>query len=578
MNGQRGLRLGLGPVFAYEWIVSSRRWQGYALRSLFAAMLLGALLVILSNSAIPRGGMRVRAMARLGENFYLALIGTQLTLVLLAAPAATAGAICLDRASGTIMHVLVTDLSDSEIVLGKLAARLVPALGLVACSLPLLAILTLLGGVDPDALVGAFIVTFGIAVLGCSLALIFSLWARRTHEALLATYAVWGIWLVGRPFVALLNHAYGLSLAVPPRIADPYFLAFAPVWYPGRVGLSDYLWFLALTTGVAALLVVVVIFRLRTVCTRASVASKQSLRGRLERISARLDPTGYLPGPTLDFNPVLWREWHRARPSRSARLVGGLFLVGAVTASIGAIVAARSTFAMAWVNGLQVSIGMLLLSVTSATSLAEERVRGSLGVLLTTPLSTREIALGKWLGTFRLVPLLAVLPVLVVGFGDVGRRLYVPTVLMTLIFVFACGAAVTSLGLAMATWCARVGRAVALTVSVYVLVAVGWLFVGIWLRAGPDGEGLMMASPFFFAGELAADICTPGDRGHIGWAVVWTLVYGIAAVGLLSATLATFNHCVGRVEAGLPRTRVLKSKSAKRVGAIEIAGEAIDLA
>ena len=61
-------------------------------------------------------------------------------MVMLAAPAATAGAICLDKARGTLLHVLVTDLSDAEIVLGKLAARLVPVLGLVACSLPVLAL------------------------------------------------------------------------------------------------------------------------------------------------------------------------------------------------------------------------------------------------------------------------------------------------------------------------------------------------------------------------------------------------------------------------------------------------------
>ena len=43
-----------------------------------------------------------------------------------------------------------------------------------------------------------------------------------------------------------------------------------------------------------------------------------------------------------------------------------------------------------------------------------------------------------------------------------------------------------------------------------------------------------MASPFFFAGELAADLCGPrGDRGHIGWAVFWTLSYGLAAFALL---------------------------------------------
>jgi hypothetical protein len=571
------LRLGLGPVFAYEWIVLSRRWQWYALRSLFAGMLLAALLLILSRSVAPRGGMSVRDLAKLGESFFIAVIGTQLTLVLLAAPAATAGAICLDRASGKLTHVLVTDLSDSEIVLGKLAARLVPVLGLVACALPLLAILTLLGGVSPDALVGGFLVTVGIAVLGSSLALVFSLWARKTHEALLATYAVWGIWLLGRPFVTLVNSAYGWSLSVPPRMADPYFLAFSPYWYPGSVSFEDYFEFLALTSGIACVLAIVAVFRLRAVCTRVDVAKKRSLRGRLDRISSYLEPSRYLPGPSLDFNPVLWREWHRARPSRWGQLVGVLYVIWAVTASLGAIMAPRTTFAMAWVNGFQVSIGMLLLSVTAATSLSEERVRGSLDVLMTTSLTTRAIVLGKWLGTFRLVPSLAILPVIVIICNDGSRWFYAPSVFLTLIFVFACGAAITGLGLLMATCCARLGRAVALTVSCYVLVAAGWMFMGMLLQTGPDGEGLMMGSPFFFAGELAADLCIPGNnREHIGWAVFWTLIYVMAALVFLGVTLLTFNHCLGRVEYGLPRTPRMRQKAAKTRILPEIAGETVE--
>lgn len=577
MNTQRGLRLGLGPVFAYEWIVSSRRWQGYVLRSLFAGVLLAALVVIWFKSVAPLGLMTFQSLAHLSETFYVALVGTQLTLVLLAAPAATAGAICLDRASGAMAHLLVTDLSDSEIVLGKLAARLVPVLGLVACALPLTAILMLLGGVDPDALLGAFLITTGIAVLGCSLALCFSLWARKTHEALLGTYAVWGLWLVGRPFITLVNSAYGWSLTIPPRIADPYFLAFAPYWRPGTVSLNDYLGFLGLTSGIATVLAVVSVVRLRAVCTRTDVARKRSLRGRLATISARLDLLRYLPGPSLDFNPVLWREWHRARPSRWARIVGGLFMAGAVTASVAAIVAPRSSFAMAWVNGLQVSIGMLLLSVTAATSLAEERVRGSLDVLMATTLSTREIVLGKWLGTFRLVPALAVLPVLVVLCSDPWHGLYVPTVILTFIFVFVCGATITGLGLAMATWCSRLGRAVALTVTTYVVVTVGWLFVGLWLRNGPDSEGLMMASPFFFAGELAADLCVQGNRrAYIGWGVFWALTYAVASVVLLGATLLSFNRCVGRIEAGFIPHHPRRPRTPAPSPVMELPEEAFD--
>ncbi len=554
MDDRRGLRPGLGPVFDYEWLATSRRWQWYALRSVFAGMLLAALLLILSRTASPFGGMSIHETAKLGESFFIAVIGTQLTLVLLAAPAATAGSICLDRTSGRLTHVLVTDLSDAEIVLGKLAARLVPVLGLVACALPLLAILMLLGGVAPDALLGAFLVTIGIAILGCSLALTFSLWSSKTHEALLGTYAVWGIWLVGRSFVALVNRAFGWSLALPARVADPYYLAFSPYWYPSSVSVDDYAWFLAVTLGAAAVLVLLSVLRLRAVCTRVNVARERSLRGRLARIGAGLDPTRFLPGPSIDFNPVLWREWHRARPSRWGRIVGGLFVVVAVTASIGSIVAPRATYSMAWVNGLQVSIGMLLLSVTAATSLSEERARGSLDVLMTTALSTRQIVVGKWLGTFRLVPALAILPTTVILCNDGSRSGYVATVLLTLVFVFACGAAITGLGLAMATWCSRLGRAVALTVSCYVFVTVGWMFIGMWLSRGPDGEGLMMASPFFFAGELAADICNQGPRQHLGWAVFWASAYGMGAAALLAATLATFNRCLGRVENGLARS------------------------
>ncbi len=103
-------------------------------------------------------------MAELGEWFFQAVIGTQLTLVLLAAPAATAGAICIDRARGTLTHMLMTDLADFEIVLGKLAARLVPVVGLVACTLPMMELLILFGGVAPEAVWGAFVVTLGVAL------------------------------------------------------------------------------------------------------------------------------------------------------------------------------------------------------------------------------------------------------------------------------------------------------------------------------------------------------------------------------------------------------------------------------
>ena len=128
------MRWGLGPVFVYECLANSRRWQTYALRSAGVAVILAAI----ATSWISHGGTASRQgwreYAALGQSYFYAIIGVELTLVMLAAPAATAGAICVDRARGTLAHMLATDLSDPEIVLGKLAARLLPVLGLVACS------------------------------------------------------------------------------------------------------------------------------------------------------------------------------------------------------------------------------------------------------------------------------------------------------------------------------------------------------------------------------------------------------------------------------------------------------------
>ncbi len=165
MSRMADWRIGLGPVFAYERIAGSRRWQGYALRSLFARALLVALLCVWASSVQATTVSSIRYLAVLGKGFFLAVVDTELALVILAAPAATAGAICLDRARGTLSHMLMTDLSGAEIVLGKLGSRLLPVLSILVCALPILELLTLLGGVDPTALLTGFVVAASVAVL-----------------------------------------------------------------------------------------------------------------------------------------------------------------------------------------------------------------------------------------------------------------------------------------------------------------------------------------------------------------------------------------------------------------------------
>ena len=104
-----------------------------------------------------------------------------------------------------------------------------------------------------------------------------------------------------------------------------------------------------------------------------------------------------------------------------------------------------------WVNGLQVPIGLLLLSVVSVTALADERARGSLEVLLATPLSTKSILWGKWRGVYRTVPRLIILPMLVTAVFSLSTGEWLGVFVLGSM-ILAYGAAVTSLGLAVATW------------------------------------------------------------------------------------------------------------------------------
>ena len=558
-----GMRWGLGPVFAIEWVTTSRRWQVYAGRSAFVGILLiGLGLAWSANNASLRTYTTVQAMAALGESLYMTIVGIQITLVLLAAPAATAGSICLDKARGNLAHLLITDLSDAEIVLGKLAARLAPVAGMVFCALPVMALGTLLGGIDPNALFGSFLVTLGLAIFGCSLALTLSVWGSKTHEVLLAVYAIIILWLLAFPIFDTFAWLLGFpGLPVGGKawlLTNPYYLAFAPYTDPGAVSLITDFAFLGAMVLLSAMLAVVAVLRVRAVTVRYAGRSERVRRDpRWKALRDRL--FGWWPRPSLDGNPVLWREWHRQRPSRWVVVVWGLYFALAGASSLIVILndtgktGGRSIVMGAFVNAFQVAIGLLLLSVSSATSLAEERVRGSLDVLLTTPLSTRSILVGKWLGAFRSAPALAVLPVLVAGSIAWRTGRWTNVVLLALLLL-SYSAALTSLGLAMATFFSRLGRAVGLTVSAYVFMTVGWLFLVFALFQNDDagGAGLAIGSPFYGALFATLGVRNPANlpnsmRDQINpWTSLWSLAYLIAAGLLFRLVVARFDACLGR--------------------------------
>ena len=332
------MRLGLGPVFAYEWLMTTRRWQLYALRAGFVGVILVGMMFVWQNvdrHRSPGQAVSIQTLATYGESLYKTVVSIELTLVLLAAPAATAGAICLDKARGTLDHMLATDLSNAEIVLGKLGARLVPVLGLIACVLPIAALAGLLGGIDPTALFGSFLTAIACAFLGCSLALTLSVWGRKTHEVLMVTYLILILWLIS-PFVVMMV-AYALqpspSRSLPARsleewlgCSNPYYLAFAPYTIRAKSACRRISgsWEHAFASPDSSLGLAT--RRIRGVAL--AQAGQRPSRSPPGRFASRLSRPAWLPrlpAPSLDGNPVLWREWQRSQPSRFLRVVWLLY-------------------------------------------------------------------------------------------------------------------------------------------------------------------------------------------------------------------------------------------------------------
>jgi hypothetical protein len=118
--------------------------------------------------------------------------------------------------------------------------------------------------------------------------------------------------------------------------------------------------------------------------------------------------------------------------------------------------------------------------------------------------------------------------------------------------ILAYGAAITSLGLALATWMPRMGRAVGTTVGLYTMMCIGWIPLTFTICPGDEGKGVAGGSPLMGVGIYSSLLAGDGPShefvGQTAWTIFWAIAYGGVALALLLATLGTFNRCLGRVD------------------------------
>jgi ABC-type transport system involved in multi-copper enzyme maturation permease subunit len=431
----------IGPVFTREAAVAPRRPSFFAARTLFV----GALFVLTITAwQLLVGSQRIENVGDLawfGATAFHILAPLQLAVAMPFSALLVASAVALEKDRKTIDLLLMTNLSNAELVLGKLFAGLLTVVVVVVAAWPLLAIMSLLGGVSSGQIFRVQAVTLASALVAGSLGSTIALWREKTFQALAMTALVLVLWLVGWEIVATTGagrswwniSAESWAVAMSPwqavqAAARPVFAEAAA---SGRRTDPVYL-FLCSAVLISALLNAVAIAMVRVWNPAREVRPRTADRaGRLstsgeeaaDQSAAAVHGAGGKVRPVWD-NPILWREvrtWAYGKKILVIRVaywavfaVCAAALAASVAGGASATTVAIPDAARPLVTLLVVSL--ILLNALAVTSLTNERDSRALDLLLVSDLSPKEIVFGKIGGAFYNAKEMVVLPIALCGY------------------------------------------------------------------------------------------------------------------------------------------------------------------
>jgi hypothetical protein len=295
-------------------------------------------------------------------------------------------------------------------VLGKLFGALLQILLLLVGSIPVFALMMLLGGIDPWQIGEAMLVLGTTALAAGSLGGLVALWRDKTFQALAMTVLFLVLYLClvqALPFIPVALDAFGL--AIPgvdaglmrqcQSVLDP-FTALGETLDPSEQSeaITIAQQFALAMLVLSALLNGAGILMLRVwnpsgepIMQREVLGAKPSEPERVHAAPGKARPVW--------ANPILWREvLTRAYGRRPLLVKTAYFVVLGLVSYYALFTLGPTDFAAAY--GL-VPIGilsLLLISAQSVTSITSERDLGALDLLLITDLSPREFIFGKILG------------------------------------------------------------------------------------------------------------------------------------------------------------------------------------
>ena len=184
-----------GPVFTREVVIAPRRTRIYVARSAYAAALL---LLICTAWLVLTGTQIVRDVSDLAQFAGLVfqiLAPLQLALAVFFSAMLAASAVAQEKDRRTFVLLLLTNLSNQELVLGKLLASLLQVLVMFAAGLPVFMLLALLGGISVGQIARTAAVTAASILVCGSLGSTLALWREKTFQALALFVLILVLWL-----------------------------------------------------------------------------------------------------------------------------------------------------------------------------------------------------------------------------------------------------------------------------------------------------------------------------------------------------------------------------------------------
>ncbi|HLF25000.1 MAG TPA: ABC transporter permease [Anaerolineae bacterium] len=211
------LQVSLNPVLVKELRGRMRGPRAYlflaAILSLLAVLSYGLYrLAILSVQSFGGGP----AGATIGQSVFIGLVFLALIVICAVAPSLTASAISGEYERKTFDLLAATPLRPASLLFGKLAVSLSYVALILLAAVPLVSLSYVFGGVATIDMLQVLLLLLGFALTFSAIGLFFSALFRRTTPAVLASYIVLALFVIGGLFVYPLIGAIRQNQQPPP--------------------------------------------------------------------------------------------------------------------------------------------------------------------------------------------------------------------------------------------------------------------------------------------------------------------------------------------------------------------------